>query len=449
MTQRVERILVGRAHPQWEACRRLCSLARRLGNCAVYLLRHRIFSHEAPLTRKELDTALRTHYSTDYRAMPSAASAQRQGQIIAQQFKSYAAASKEYRQHPEKFLGKPKLPGYARKYRTFYVARNGYQIVNHRLTITGGGDVGFAPLTIGCCANQPFNAPAGAAKVGDLRIVPKGCSFVIEITYEKEKENLPIALDVNYACLVDLGLDNTAALCATRPGVRSVLVKGGSLKSLNHFYNKDMADLRSRGKKGHFSAKSFKRKRRIHDQLHKMSRFMVNYCLVNDLGKIIIGKNKGWKQSINLGRINNQKFVQIPLDRLIAMITYKAEDYGITVILREESYTSKASALDFDSIPDFGVQQDQTVNFSGKRIRRGLYRTKNGLLVNADIQGSANIGRKELGNDWLRNLLQVDEGALVDAPVVMRRVQVTSMHLALTTRKERYAAPEAPSGRTG
>ena len=112
MPQRVERIIINRSHPNWAACARLCSLARKLGNCALYILRHRLFDKKAPYTRAELDRALREQYPQDYRAMPSAASAQRQGQIVAQQFKSFAKASAEYKKHPEKFLGKPKLPGY-------------------------------------------------------------------------------------------------------------------------------------------------------------------------------------------------------------------------------------------------------------------------------------------------------------------------------------------------
>ena len=138
MHQKVERYVIRKSNANWQACHRLCSLSRKLGNCAVYLLRHRYFDKEPVFTRQELDAELKRQYFNDYRAMPSAASAQRQGQVIAKQFKGFAKATSEYFKHPEKFRGKPQLPGYKRKYRVFYVGRNGYRIRNHQLMITGG-----------------------------------------------------------------------------------------------------------------------------------------------------------------------------------------------------------------------------------------------------------------------------------------------------------------------
>ena len=119
MIQKVERHVIRKNNANWQACHKLCSLSRKLGNCAVYLLRHRFFEKAPVLTRKELDTELRHQYGSDYRAMPSAASAQRQGQVIAKQFKSFTKAAVEYSKHSEKFQGKPRLPGYRKKYRTF------------------------------------------------------------------------------------------------------------------------------------------------------------------------------------------------------------------------------------------------------------------------------------------------------------------------------------------
>ena len=179
MVQRVEQTRIDRSHPNWKACHLLCSRARKLGNGATYILRHRVFDKLPPLSRKELDKELKEKYPNDYRIMPSAASAQRQGQIIAKEFKSYAKAKGEYKKHPEKFMGEPKLPGYKDKYRAFYVGRNGYKIQNGLLMITGGEQIGFHPLPVRCCENQPFNARAEETVCGDLRIVPKGNCFVI------------------------------------------------------------------------------------------------------------------------------------------------------------------------------------------------------------------------------------------------------------------------------
>ena len=402
-------------------------MSRKLGNCAVYLLRHHHFEKQPVLTRKELDDALKLHYISDYRAMPSAASAQRQSQVIAKQFKAFVKATAEYYKHPEKFRGKPKLPGYKRKYRTFYVGRNGYQIQNHQLIITGGEAIGFYPMTVLCCEHQVFNAKAHEAVVGDLRIVPMGNTFVVELTYRSEKQEKDlskcVSLDSNEALFCDLGLDNFATFVSTKPGVRPFLIKGKVLKSINQNYNKQVAELRSKGQKTHIRTKGVKRYWRLHDLLHKASRMVINFCLAHDLGHIVIGVNKEWKQEVNIGKRNNQNFVMLPHGKFVEMIRYKAQDYGIDVTIREESYTSKASALDFDDIPSFDEKgSNPKPVFSGKRIKRGLYRSAKGLLINADINAATNIGRKELGDEWLKQLLELDGGVLVDTPAVVRNL---------------------------
>ncbi|WP_302817829.1 transposase [Parasutterella excrementihominis] len=252
------------------------------------------------MSRAELDRALREQYLTDYRAMLSAASAQRQGQIIAKQFKSFAKASGEYKKHPEKFLGKPNLPGYKKKYRAFCVGRNGYKIDDHRLSITGGESVDFQPLIVKCLSSQRFNAKATGELSGDLRIIPQGNSFIIELTYQKKEEKEPVLLDRDEGAFIDLGVNNFAAIVTTKPGEKPILVKGGFLKSMNQSYNKRSAELRSKGYKKHLWSVSFKRQRRIDDAIHKISRGIVDYCAEQDIGRIFIDRNKNWKQSTQI-----------------------------------------------------------------------------------------------------------------------------------------------------
>ena len=137
----------------------------------------------------------------------------------------------------------------------------------------------------------------------------------------------------------------------------------------------------------------------------------------------IIGTNKDWKQRVNLGKRNNQNFVMLPHSKFIEMIRYKAEEYGIEVTVREESYTSEASAMDFDENPDFDPKERKsTASFLGRRLKRGLYRSSKGHLINADINGAANIGRKELGDEWLKKLFELDRGVFVDTPAVVRNL---------------------------
>ena len=143
--------------------------------------------------------------------MPSAASAQRQTQIVSEQMKSWLKACASYRKNPEKFKAHPNLPGYKKRYRSFIVGRNGYKIENHRLYLTGGKEYGFAPIKIRCCETQAFNAKISETVVGDVRIVPLGNSFVLELTFECEDAQVEkLKLDDSAACSIDLGIDNFA-----------------------------------------------------------------------------------------------------------------------------------------------------------------------------------------------------------------------------------------------
>ena len=143
------------------------------------------------------------------------------------------------------------------------------------------------------------------------------------------------------------------------------------------------------------------RNEKILDYMHKASRFVINYCLDFSIGHIVIGKNLGWKQSINLGKRNNQNFVAIPFNKLIQQIQYKAQLVGIRVTIIEESYTSKCSALDLEVI---GRHEDHA--YAGKRVKRGLFQTALGLLINADVNGAVNILRKVIGDSFLKPFIE-------------------------------------------
>jgi len=190
-----------------------------------------------------------------------------------------------------------------------------------------------------------------------------------------------------------------------------LIINGKPLKSMNQYYNKKKAYLQSKLPKGKFNSKAIiklsnKRNNKTDNYLHKTSKFIINYCLTNDVDKIIIGKNVNWKQEVNIGKKNNQNFVNIPHTKLIHQIEYKAKLEAIGVVTISEEYTSKTSFIDNENI----CKHDE---YCGKRIKRGLFKTKDGYLINADINGAFNILRKVTPNFNVQTIKNGVEGTVV------------------------------------
>jgi putative transposase len=205
---------------------------------------------------------------------------------------------------------------------------------------------------------------------------------------------------------IDFGVDNLMAVTSNQPDFTPLLINGRPLKSLNQFYNQRRAKLQSKLKANRQSSQRIRRltrcrNQKVDDYLHKASRYLVNLLVEQQITTLVIGNNEGWKQEVNLGKVNNQKFVTIPHSRLIDMITYKCQLVGIKVIIQEESYTSASNFLNLDPIPVYGEITEKPI-FSGKRIKRGLYRTDNGFLCQSDVNGSYNILRKAFPNAFTR-----------------------------------------------
>ena len=236
-------------------------------------------------------------------------------------------------------------------------------------------------------------------KIKEIRIIPKQHSRYFEIQYIYEVEEVQRELNENNALGIDLGIDNLCT-CVTNNGA-SFIIDGRKLKSINQYYNKINAKLQSikdKQKIEHITLRqkriARKRNNRINDYLSKAARIIVNYCLNNDIGKLVLGYNEDFQRNSNIGSINNQNFVNIPYGKLRDKLIYLCKLYGIEFKLQEESYTSKASFFDGDEIPIYDKENLQEYIFSGKRIKRGLYQTSTGKLINADCNGALNILRK-------------------------------------------------------
>lgn len=232
-----------------------------------------------------------------------------------------------------------------------------------------------------------------------VRIVPQATCYVVEVIYERKEQNLDLQKD-NFLS-VDLGLNNLCT-CTSNVNQKFFIVNGKVVKSFNQWFNKTKVKWMSFvGDKG--TSKRLKRlicyrNLWINDKMHKISKFIINFCKKNNIGTIIIGLNKNWKQNINLGKKNNQKFVDIPFSSLVDKISYKAKLVGIDVKITEESYTSKVDHLAFETLEKHDI-------YLGKRKKCGLFQSSVNQLINADINGSIGIARKVFGDSAVRQII--------------------------------------------
>ncbi|MDV3000941.1 MAG: IS607 family transposase ISCbo10 [Chroococcopsis gigantea SAG 12.99] len=335
--------------------------------------------------------------SPDYKALPSKVS---NGvlRLLDRNWKSFFSAMKEWNLNPDKFNGRPNLPRYKDKVK-------GRNILVYEL-----GAISKPSLRNGIVklSRTSFFIPTEKTNIKEVRIVPKTAQYIIEIVYDYGET--PLSNSQPGIASVDLGLNNLATIGSNIKGFKPLIINGKPLKSINQYYNKYRAELQSQLQKkepnrytsNRIDKLTAKRNNKIETYLHQASRTVINYLLQNHIGTLVIGNNQEWKQSINIGKRNNQNFVTIPHYKFISQLIYKAELAGIKVIVREEAYTSKSSFLDLDPIPNY--EKGKNYSFSGKRIKRGLYRSKDGILINSDLNGSLNILRKEFPNAFAEGI---------------------------------------------
>ncbi|MEH2132910.1 MAG: transposase [Nostoc sp.] len=252
----------------------------------------------------------------------------------------------------------------------------------------------------------PMPSNIDYSKVKEFTILPKNGAFYLEMSYEINKQKH--RLDINQALSIDLGTADNLAACVDTLG-NSLLIDARTMKAMNQLWNKKVSTRQSGKPEAYWDRwldrVTRKRNHQMRDGINKAAKLVIDHCLRHGIGTLVIGWNEGFKESANMGRVNNQKFVQMPLGQLKDRLKQLCDLHGIRFIETEEAYTSKASFLDGDSLPKYG---DKPIGWkaSGKRIERGLYRSANGSIVNADLNGSANILRKVASN------LSIDLGLL-------------------------------------
>ena len=376
----VEQHLIKKTNPMFEECKDLCFKSKNLYNRALYEIRQSFIKDKKYLNYYDIEKYFKQNEIPEYRYLPIKSS-QQTLMLLHKNWLSFFGLLKlinkgEYKNN------KVNLPRYRNK--------NGlYPVI---FTYMGFSKKYLKQGLIKLEKTNIIIKPkVNVNKVKQIRIIPKYGRFVIEVVYEipdvKTKE------DNGRYCSIDLGLNNLATVGSNV--IKPFIINGKPLKSINQYFNKKMSKERSFLSKGRYTNENLerlyiKRNNKIKDYLHKASRYVINHLVSNSINTLVIGYNKYWKQEISIGKVNNQNFVSIPFNNLIHMLTYKAQLEGIRVIETEESYTSKCSFIDNEKIC-------KHENYSGKRIKRGLFKASNGKLINADLNGALNILRKVVG----------------------------------------------------
>jgi putative transposase len=354
----------------------LCFKSARLYNFINYHKRQAFFGKQEDFNEYDMNKILAEYNQEDYRKLPASTSQQVCKQVF-KAWKGYWAALKEFKKHPEKFMARPKPPKYKHK--------EGYNIVSfsYQQCKVKDGYIVF-PKAV----NIP-NLKTRVTNLKQVRIVPQATCFVIEVVYNQEIQTHENIKPKNILS-IDLGLTNVIT-AINNVGEKPFIVNGGMLKSINNYYNKKRAKLQSyigdKGTSNRINRLTYKRNNKINDALHKLSKFILEYCLKHGIGTVVVGKNEHWKRNINLGKKTNQNFVSIPHAKLIEMIAYKLELHSIKTIVQEEAHTSKVDHLAYESI-------EHHDKYKGSRRKRGLFVSSTGKLMNADVNGAIGIALK-------------------------------------------------------
>ena len=376
----------------YKSIKELCHIAKNLANQAIYNVRQYYFAEGEYLNYEKNYALLKT--SDNYKLLNSNMAQQILKEVDGS-FKSFFGLLKLAKKGKYSFRD-CKLPKYLPKdgYTTLVIGfvrlngnklilpySNSYSKTHKRVEIT------IPPILLD-------------KTVKEIRIIPKANARFFEIQYTYEAECVQRNLNTNNALALDLGVNNLVT--AVSNSGKSFIIDGKKLKSINQWYNKQNARLQSVKDKQHFGRKPTNRQRaicrdrnnKVNDYMNKAARKIIDYCIRNDIGTLVVGYNETFQKSSHMGKQSNQSFVNIPYGQLRFKLEYLCELNGITYVKQEESYTSKASFWDKDNIPVYNNDNPQSYVFSGKRIHRGMYQCANGKCLNADVNGALNIMRK-------------------------------------------------------
>jgi len=415
MSYQVEQHQIKKGNPWWNYCETVCFASKNLFNTAQYSNRQSFIYGHGVISQASMDKLFNS--DANYKALPAKVS-QLVLKQVADSWTSYFAALKAWKLDSSKFTGKPKAPGYLDADGRNLVKFNS-QAISKTAFKKGFIAPSMSPIQV------PVKPGLKLADIVEARLVPKVGCYVLEVVYDDGLEDWRLNHQ-GLSAAIDIGIDNLATIVFSDPTIQPLAVNGKPLKAENQWFNKEVARLRSIigfGTSQKIQNVIRNRNNFVHSYLHQATAKIASE--LDDIGvvEVAIGKNPQWKTECNMGTKNNQSFVQIPHAKLISMLTYKLEKLGITVKEGEESYTSKASFLDWDIIPTWQPGKANQVKFSGNRIKTKKYRSQSGAVIHADVNGAFNIGRKVIPNSFgcLKSIVERNSGCVVAHP---RRINI-------------------------
>ena len=400
-----EKEIIYSTDERFDLIKELCHLSKNLYNAALYDVRQYYFETKSYRTWQSQRPIFTKNQNPDYYALQSHLA----GEVLIQVGKQFISFFNN------KSSKKKRIPRYKDK--------NGFNVVTFpERTISNQIDFDKdKQLYTYTLCKRSYNLKIQSTKpnIKMIKFVYDEANDLIKCFKIYEVEEPKLRRDNSRYFSIDPGLNNIVSIY-NNIGIRPLLYNGRPIKSINQYYNKTRAKLQSELPNNVKSSKrlkqlSFKRKNKIDYEMNRISAHIINEAVKNNISKIFIGNNIDWKNEINIGRRNNQNFVNIPHTKLFNQLLYKGLLNGIEVIFTEESYTSKASFFDKDELPKYGESDNH--KFSGRRIKRGLYRDSKGNLWNADLNGGGNIMRKISDKAAYKNIRKTKE--LMKRPILI------------------------------
>lgn len=382
-TSRVDQTLIRKSHPMWKLIDEMCYRSKNLYNYANFLIRDEFEHNRNYISYYEMNKEIHTNkIYKDCMSQPANCTLR----ALDKAWKSFFKAMKDWKKNKYKYLGMPKIPKYLKQN-----GRYPWMIPNNACYLVGNELKFRIKLLHGY---KWIVNPKG--RLIQVRFIPRGTCYVMEVVTEVEIHDF-IKREPKRIASIDLGVNNFATI-TNNIGLRPIIINGKGIKSINQFYNKRRAKIKRELEfvngarwSNQLSDITMRRFNRIKNFMHHASKYVVTYCRENNIDTLVCGLNEKWKQKQNIGAQNNQVMQSIPYDMFILQLTYKCQESGISFKTTNEAYTSGTSFLD--------SEEPTKENYNkSRRIKRGLFKSNNGTLINADVNGSLQILKKVFPN---------------------------------------------------